>query len=301
MITWQQAYEKAQRKSGDDTADTLEQLKADINTGYHRLNAAMGRYFTRRAKTTNIVDGQQYYQLPPDCIRVTEIRAKQSTDSANSYPLRQVRSELEWNAINTTNQTGNWATYYFQRGPDEIGLWPTPSDDITAGLRISYEPRDRDLSQEDYTTGTVTVTNGQRTLTGSGTTFTQSMIGRVFKVTDGTDGYWYKISGFSSTTSLTLEEPYTGTSGSGKTYIIGEAFMFPDEYHDAPIHYALSEYFDGPRNNPDRAAYHFKKWEMALTDAKEKYASSSTSQVITEGAEGFNTWFIPPDPITGVS
>lgn len=300
MITWQKAYEKAQRKSGDATDDTLEQLKADINIGYHRLNAAMGRYFTRRAKVANIEDGVQYYQLPPDCIRVIRVRAKQ-TSGDNKYPLRQIRSEVEWDAINTTNQSGTWATYFFQRGSDEIGLWPIPSDDITAGLEISYEPRDRDLSQDDYTAGTITATNGSTTITGSGTAFTQAMIGRVLKVTDGSDGYWYRISGYTSPTSLTLEEPYVGLSGAGMTYRIGETFMFPAEYHDAPIHYALSEFFDGPRNNPDRAAYHFKKWELALNEAREKYASSSSSMVITEGTEGYNIWLVPPDPITGVS
>lgn len=299
MITWQEAYEKAQRKTGDNTAETLEQLKEDINTGYHRINAAMNRYFTRRAKTTNIEEDVQYYQLPPDAIRVIKVRAKQTSNN-NRYPLDQIRNENDWDALNTTNQRGNWARFFFQRGSDEIGIFPIPSSDITAGLEISYEPRDRDLSQDDYTTGTVSVTTGSQTVTGTGTAFTQAMIGRVFKVTDGTDGYWYKVAGYTSPTVITLEEPYIGTSGSSKTFKIGETFLFPEEYHNAPIHYALSEYFDGVRNNPERADYHLSKWKEFLEDAKEKYASSSSSLVITGETEGFNYWQVPPEPITGV-
>lgn len=296
MGTFQESYEKAQTIAGDESDATLVLLKSDINFGAHRFNSALNRYFTRRAKSTDIVEGQQYYQLPPDCIRVIKVRARQ-TSSSNRYPVRQIRNEMDWDALNTTNQTGNWATYFFQRGSDEIGLFPTPSDDITNGLEISYETRDRNLSQSDYSTGTVAITNGSVVVTGTSTVFTQSMVGRVLRI--GDDGYTYKISGYTSPTSITLEEPYIGLSDSGKNYKIGESFIFPEEYHDAPVDYALSRFFE-MRNNAERAAYHLKRFEMALNDAKERYASSSSSLVITEAVEGYNYWLIPPDPITGV-
>lgn len=298
MITWQEGYEDAQSIAGDEEAATLTFLKKNINRGAHRFNSALNRYFTRRAKTANIEDGVQYYQLPPDAIRVIKVRAKQAS-SENRYPLKQIRSEDEWDALNTTNQRGNWATYFFQRGSDEIGIFPIPSSNITAGLEISYEPRDRDLSQDDYTTGTITVTNGSTTVTGSGTTFTSAMIGRVLKVTDGSGGYWYRVGAFTDPVTITLEEPYMDTSGSAKTFKIGETFLFPEEYQDAPIDYALSRFFE-MRQNPERAVYHLSRYNESLGDAKEKYASSSSSLVITDGVEGFNTWLISPDPVTGI-
>lgn len=298
MITYQESYEDARSIAGDESAATLTFLKKNINRGAHKFNGALNRYFTRRAKTANIVEDQQYYQLPPDAIRVIKVRAKQ-TSSDNKYPLRQIRSEDEWDALNTTNQRGNWATFYFQKGSDEIGIFPIPSSDITNGLEIAYEPRDRDLSQDDYSTGTITATNGSTAITGSGTVFTESMVGRCFKVTDGSDGYWYKVAGFTSATSITLEEPYMGYSGSSITYKIGESFFFPEEYHDAPTDYALSRFFE-MRQNPERATYHLARYNDSLGDAKEKYASSSSSLVITGEFEGFNTWLIPPDPVTGV-
>jgi len=296
MATWTQSQAKFQRISADTTAEALTQAKDDMNIGAAKFNSALDRYFTRKAKSTDTVATQQYYQTPPDCIRVRGVT--NTLSNGRKYPVRQIRSEYEWRAINTIQQTGNWATYYFVRGADEIGLWPIPSQAVTNGLEIYYEPRDHQITNEDYTTGTITVTNGSTTVTGSGTTFTNTMVGRIFQVTDGSDGYNYKIAAYASSTGITLEEPYIGLSGSGKTFNIGESFIFPDEYHDAPVDFALGRYFE-VRNNADRATYHNGKFQLAIADAKAKYASSSASQVITEDAPAYNFWQLPPTAATG--
>lgn len=296
MATWTQSQAKFQRISADTTAEALTQAKDDMNIGAAKFNSALDRYFTRKAKSTDTVANQQFYQTPPDCIRVRGVT--NTLSNGRKYPVRQIRSEYEWRAINTIQQTGNWATYYFVRGADEIGLWPIPSQAVTNGLEIYYEPRDHQLTQDDYSTGTVTVTNGLTTVTGSGTTFTNTMVGRTFQTTDGSDGYTYKVTSYSSGTVLTLEEPYIGLSGGSKTFLIGESFIFPDEYHDAPVDFALGRYFE-VRNNPDRATYHNSKFQLAVADAKAKYASSSASQVITEEAPAYNFWQLPPSAATG--
>jgi hypothetical protein len=122
------------------------------------------------------------------------------------------------------------------------------------------------------------------------------MVGRGFEVTDGSDGYFYKIAGYTSSSVLTLEEPYMGYSGSSKTFQIGEVFAFPEEYWDAPLDYALGRFFE-MNNNPERAKYYYNedprnlgKFNMALNLAKEKYASSSSSQVITDDPGFGNPW-----------
>ena len=74
-----------------------------------------------------------------------------------------------------------------------------------------------------YETGTVTATNGSKTITGSGTTFTAAMAGR--KIRMGSENAYYRISAFVSTTEVTLEVPYQGTTGSAKTFSI-----YKDEY-----------------------------------------------------------------------
>jgi len=71
----------------------------------------------------------------------------------------------------------------------------------------------------EYTTGTVTVTNGSKTVTGDGTTFTVFMVGRKFRI-DADDDTYYIISGFTSITEITLETPYQGTTASGGVFTI---------------------------------------------------------------------------------
>ena len=80
MRTWQETYELAQQLSGDTSASILTMLKSDLNLGAKKLNTSMGRYFTRQSKSTNLVAGQQYYQTPPDCLKVTGIDFLLSTD-----------------------------------------------------------------------------------------------------------------------------------------------------------------------------------------------------------------------------
>lgn len=296
MLTWQGSYEKARSISGDDSAATLLLLKDDINIGAQKFNAAINNYFTRRSKSADLAEDQQYYQLPPDCVRVTGVSFLQSSGGRQLPVKHQIRSEEQWRQINFNQQTGNWFTYWFVKGADEVGLYPIPSDDVTNGLIIYYEPKSFKLSQDDYTTGTVTVTNGSQTITHSGTGFTQEMVGRGFEVTDGSSGYSYKVAGYTSSSVLTLEEPYIGYSGAGKTFKIGETFSFPEEYHDAPVDFALGRFFE-MNNNPERAKFYYNedpnnlgKFNAAVNTAKEKYASSSSSQVITDEPGLGNPW-----------
>jgi hypothetical protein len=72
-----------------------------------------------------------------------------------------------------------------------------------------------------YRTGTVTVTNNSKTVTGSGTAWTSfttfALAGSGFR---GPDGVMYEIESVGGPTSLTLVEPYFGASGSGKAYAL---------------------------------------------------------------------------------
>lgn len=56
----------------------------------------------------------------------------------------------------------------------------------------------------DYTTGTVEVAVTTGVVTGSGTTFTSSMVGKPFKATGHTT--WYRVKTYTSATSITIED-----------------------------------------------------------------------------------------------
>jgi hypothetical protein len=88
----------------------------------------------------------------------------------------------------------------------------------------------------NYDTGTVTVTNGSRTVTGSGTTFTSAMKNRFLKLDKDTE--MYEILSFDSTTQLTLKQPYIGDTVSGEGYIIWKRWydLDPDITYGSQIY-----------------------------------------------------------------
>ena len=74
-----------------------------------------------------------------------------------------------------------------------------------------------------YKTGTVSVTNGSSTVTGSGTLFSGNVAaGDLFTVVG--DNAWYEVASVASDTSLSLTANYAGTTGSGKSYAISRDF-----------------------------------------------------------------------------
>jgi len=117
-----------------------------------------------------------------------------------------------------------------------------------------------------YTTGTVSVSG--TTVTGSGTTFTSAMANRKFKVDNDDDVY--VISSFGSTTSLTLNRTWQGSSDSGLSFTIFEDIYDTDTDLFVPTLYPGVYYRDG-------SSIHQLKWiENSVEWAKRK-----TSQVGT--------------------
>lgn len=72
-------------------------------------------------------------------------------------------------------------------------------------------------STTNYITGTVAVTNGSPNVVGTGTTFTAGMVGKAFRIAGETK--FYLVATYTDATHITINS-YTGTTGSGKSYII---------------------------------------------------------------------------------
>lgn len=76
---------------------------------------------------------------------------------------------------------------------------------------------------DPYSTGTVSVTQDSTTVTGSGTTWTEEMVGQHILV----DGDFYEITAFVSATQLTIGSGFVGDSQSGLTYVISTVNFYP--------------------------------------------------------------------------
>lgn len=298
MMTFGQLTTRAQDIVGTTDSTVATYLKQDINQGLRLFKNAARRYWTRVEKVASLVASQQYYQLPEDAVRVTEVRVNTGTGSMD-YPLIEIASEHRWNQLNVVpTATINVPQFYFVRGRDEVGLWPTPSTSVTDGLQVSYEPRLVDMAQADVTTGTVTVTNGSVTVTHSGTSFSQQMIGSWLQVTDGTDGNWYKIAGFTSTSVITLENYYQGIGGAGRTFIIGQAPDIPEDYQLGLVYFAAYNYFLR-RKDMSTATLYQAMFNTLFIQYKETYSSKVTGVVQTQlPRDSFNLWNLPPQSIS---
>lgn len=312
MITYTQLYTRAAKYAGisltTDTED-LANIKTDVNQGLRLFKNAARRYWTRAEKSTPIVNSQQYYQLPPDCVRVTEVRVVSGT---LNLPVSAVDSEAMWNKLNVIpTVTINMPTYYFIRGFGEIGLWPVPSTNNTVSLIISYEPRLVDMTLDDVTstsnsytisnpgqTVTATVSNGGTTVTLSQGIVSQNMIGQWFQVNDGSDGSWYQVATYVSSTQFTVGNDYQGISGGGHTFVIGQAPDIPEDYHLGMSYFAAYQYYLG-RADDARAMMYKSLFEDLFTKYEEAYAAKTTGQVQNDIADvAYNLFWIPPNNIT---
>lgn len=256
MITWDNAQSLCQTLSGDNDTTNLATFKTLMNAGYQHVLANLPRPVSERLQTGTTVASQQYYQLPQDFYFMHSITI---TVGGKAYPLIEEESTERWNIMNLTNNVTSTIPqlYYVRKSQagvvgSEVGIWPIPSASSNT-ITISYNAKEKDLLNDAYTTGTVSVTSGSATVTGSGTTFTAAMVGRYFKV--DTEPYWYRIASYTGATSIALENVYEGSTGGTLAYTIAEAFNLPDEMQILPVYYAMAHYFEAKQTQAQASKY----------------------------------------------
>lgn len=166
---------------------------------------------------------------------------------------------------------------------------------VTAGntITFNYKRRVTDLTFADYTTGTVTATNGSSAITGSGTGFVANYLptaGNVFalnlwlKITPPSgDGNWYQINSLDTATGLTLVNKYQGGNTSGASFIIGQMPLLLEDYHDLIVYRALMIYFTTIVDNPNKRKEFADMYESGIGMMNE-YVGSKALQVNLRGA-----------------
>ncbi len=160
-------------------------------------------------------------------------------------------------------------------------------------ITFNYKRRVTELTFADYTTGTVTATNGSTTITGAGTGFLANYLplaGSVLalnlwiKMTPPNgDGNWYQISSITSATVLTLVNAYTGGTKAGCNFIIGQMPLLLEDYHDLLVYRALMLYFSSIVDNPNKRKQFAEMYEEGIGKL-DGYAGSKALQVNLRGA-----------------
>lgn len=296
MLVWDDARTYMRREAQIGTSDTegVTFLNMMANQGYKIVLAVLGRQLTEKVKTATSVASQRGYQMPPDCAWVKNVSVLVGT---TKYPIQEVQSEQAWDAYTQNDYTGIPQRFFYRPrfgiGGGVLELDPIPGAS-TYTIRLTIEATDKDLSQDAYTTGTVTLTNGSATVTGAGTTFTSDMVGRIFQnTTTGADRLWYRIKTFTSTTSLTLENVYEGATAGTQTYKISEIFNVPEDIQLLPCYFALWQWFESKKDTTQSLKYK-RFWDEGLRQAKATHGTKTRDQVVHY--DTFASPFIPAMP-----
>lgn len=309
MLIWDTAQYLCKTFSGDSSAASLVAFKTLMNLGYKEILHTFDGEETEDVRTTTTQTSTRAIKLAPNFIRIHTVTA---TVGNQVYDLVPEESQSEWNNRLFNNRTSSRPTTYFIRprlgtGGSEILLDPIPSNNTTV-ITINYAANARDLEIDKYTTGTISLTGGvsaSTTVTGSGTTFTEAMVGRYLKVDDVLgDGNWYRITGFSSPTSVVMENKYDGSTVAGRNFILAEAFNLPEDLQMAPVEYAMWYYYLGVRKDARQAREWGLKYTATKTLAEKNYQKKNKNATINNRKPGSSVFPVAtpnfwPDHATG--
>jgi len=249
---------------------------ATFNRGSTAVTWAVGLSTT--ATTALSVGGLQFYPLPPN---YSKLKTFTITQGNLKWVPTEILSRQEWDNMNMFPYYSDIPNYYYIYGGN-IGVWPIP---VTTGNTITsnYKYRIPDLSLEDATAGTVSISNGGTTVTGTTTAWTPTTNpqneSRWIKIAQTAgDNLWYQVQSVTSTTSLTLYEPYQGIAVTGGTYILGQMPILIEDFHDMLIWYACVVYFSSIVDNPQKVKQFQDMLNMKL-ELLNEYAGSKSVNV----------------------
>lgn len=293
MLTFTQITSEVQSSVSNFSASELVIIKRDANRAVQRFKSVISRPWSRIAKKANIVQDQADYQLPKSVLRIMGASYKYGD---SYFPLIEVGSEQYWERINATPSVSiGIPRFFFPKGKNIISVSPTPGSAVSEGLKIFYEPKQSKMEAADYTTGTITVTEGDSTITHSGAGFTPSMVGRYFYVTDETHGEAYQIVSYTDSSNMELENVYEGSSGAGKTFLIGCVPDIPDEYHDAIVDYCIGRFYKRQKDIKTADTF-MDDFKDAIEECKEAYASPTSEDKIYNLQDvSMNLFDLPPN------
>lgn len=229
------------------------------------------------------IGGVQFYPLPPNYSKLKDITI---TVGVLRWTMTEVRTREEWDNLNVFPYYASIPSKFFiypggDRG-GQIGIWPIPSNTGNI-ITFNYKYRVPDLSIADYATGTVAVTNGSTSITGSGTAWTPTtntqLEGRWIQISESKgDNLWYQVRSVNSTTSITLYQPYQGITVSGGSYTLGQMPLIAEDFQDMLVWKALQYYYTSIVDNPKKVEEYKDVYDRKLQLLAE-YSGSNTINV----------------------
>lgn len=208
-----------------------------------------------------------------------------------NYSPKEIASREMYDRLNTTTITSDIPQWYYVYN-GKIGFIPRPST-ASNTIVINSKQLAKTLTVTDYTTGGIlTATAGSATITGTGTTFTQSMVGRWLRIAESDtankgDGYWYRIASYTSATVITLEKPYQGTAiaTGNAAYQISQCSLLPEQYQDLPVYGALRTYYTSVDPNTAQAELYGGMYAQMYKTLEDDFSQKNMSCVLNDGED----------------
>lgn len=261
-LTYSDIIARCQDGASDTSTAIKTFFKQRINEKYEFVASKLNTFIRVYYKTASTEENQQYYYNPPNLRSIESIKI---TIGDVDYPLEPINSQSEWDRINSIEFQGGVLPKYFFRRKDDYGIFPIPqSDDYT--ITIAYKQRATPLYFEDYTTGTVAVTQNDQTVTVTTGNFSTGAIkaGFWFSLADTNGeprGTWYRIGSVTDASNLELETYFEEATETGASYIIGQCPEIPEEGHTLLSDGALEDFFMLKQKDPETAkTYNNKFW-----------------------------------------
>lgn len=239
---------------GSVDTNILADFNASLGQRYQLALAVLRDYKTVKPYSISTASNTQIYAFPPGLVT---IEGGFITIGAVNYPLRPILSRWNIEQLNAIQIQASAIPQFFFVEQDSFQIWPIPQAVYTG--TIYYHFRDRNLSVADFSTGTITLTNGSAIVTNSSAVFTPAMVGRWLTVTDTTvpgQGYWYRVTGYTDASNLTLGtsngQPvlWNNATATPATYVIGETPELPEELHSILAWGTASDFYGGMRKDP---------------------------------------------------
>jgi len=254
----------------------LSDFQYNLGQRYQLIFGSLSSYINQDELTSSTVASQQYYYYPPGTVSVDSATI---TIGSVKYTLNPIYDQGMWNYWNALQIQPTAIPQFIYPRKNDFGIWPIPTAAYTITFQRFY--RDRNLLVDDYTTGTIALTNSSTTVVGSGTTFTPAMVGRWLVVTDTSvpgQGYWYRIGGYTNATHITLETYWAADTTASVAYRIGETPEIPEEAHIVLPNGTAADYYSGLRSDSAKATlFNNAFWTGDMNNSARDFTSKNVA------------------------
>ena len=250
MNTFQDIYDAYTTATKNTVTANQTTGKGYINDTENIVLAMRSWKFLEQTDNITTVASTSAYELP--LAKDNQIISVRVTVGSVKYRPKIVESYEFWEYLQGLN-TGesNVMQYVYVQG-NQLLTYPTPSSSGST-IRVRSRKRHKDMTQANYTTGTITTaTSGGDDIVGSGTSWTVGMAAanghiRITNIAGaaGGDGEWYEIETVDTTTTLTIVKNYEGTTlaAASAAYTIGELPLIPQTHIGLLLYRSLALYY----------------------------------------------------------